>query len=55
MQGIIKLNQIPETCKDCPFHSYASGCMLKRKAMKNRRRRVREIVALDHKIQKEEL
>ena len=31
MQGIIKLNQIPETCKDCPFHSYASGCMLKRK------------------------
>lgn len=31
MQGIIKLNQIPETCKDCPFHSYASGCMLKRR------------------------
>lgn len=26
-----------------------------RKAMKNRRRHVREIVALDHKIQKEEL
>lgn len=32
MQGTIKLNQIPETCKDCPFHSYASGCRLKRKA-----------------------
>lgn len=31
MQGIIKLNQIPETCKDCQFHSYTSGCMLKRK------------------------
>jgi len=32
MQGIIKLNQIPETCKDCPFHSYSSGCRVERKA-----------------------
>lgn len=32
MQGIIKLNQIPETCKDCPFHTYSSGCRVKRKA-----------------------
>lgn len=31
IQGIIKLNQIPETCKDCPFHTYSSGCMLKRR------------------------
>lgn len=31
MQGIIKLNQIPETCKDCPIHTYSSGCMLKRR------------------------
>ena len=31
MQGIIKLNQIPGTCRDCEFHSYSSGCMLKRK------------------------
>ena len=22
---------IPETCKDCPFHSYAFGCRVKRK------------------------
>lgn len=32
MQGKIKLNKIPETCKDCPFHSYTSGCRVKRKA-----------------------
>lgn len=31
MQGIIKLNQIPETCKDCQFHSYTSGCRVKRR------------------------
>lgn len=31
MQGIIKLNRIPEACKDCPFHSYAFGCRVKMK------------------------
>lgn len=34
MQGIIKLNQIPETCKDCPLHTYSSGCMLKRRTFR---------------------
>lgn len=31
MQGTIKLNQIPETCKDCQLHTYSSGCMLKKR------------------------
>jgi len=31
MQGFIKIKNIPETCKDCSFHSYTFGCMVKRK------------------------
>lgn len=31
MQGTIKIKNVPETCKDCQFHSYTSGCMLKKK------------------------
>ena len=31
MQGTIKIKNVPETCKDCQFHSYTSGCMLKKR------------------------
>ncbi len=30
MQGTIKIKNVTETCKDCQFHSYTSGCMLKK-------------------------
>ena len=31
MQGTIKIKNVLETCKDCQFHSYTSGCMLKKR------------------------
>lgn len=31
MQGVIKIKNVPETCKDCLLHSYYVGCRVKRK------------------------
>lgn len=31
MEGVIKIKNIPETCKDCFLHSYAVGCRYKKK------------------------
>lgn len=31
MEGIIKIKNIPETCKDCFLHSYSIGCRYKKR------------------------